>query len=67
MTIVDQKKKKDLKTALKEGGMFTPEKAQKVELQMVHERYQQLHAMRSMILRGSIDAFEQIKDGELGF
>jgi predicted nucleotidyltransferase len=64
ITILDQKKKKDLKSALKEGGIFTPDKAQKAELEMIHTRYQQLHDIRTKILQGSVDVFVQLEYGD---
>jgi serine/threonine protein kinase/ankyrin repeat protein/predicted nucleotidyltransferase len=64
ITIMDQKKKKDLKNALKEGSLFTPDKAQKAELQMIHTRYQQLHEIRNKVMQGSVNVFAQLEYGD---
>jgi ankyrin repeat protein/predicted nucleotidyltransferase len=64
ITIIDQKKKKDLKVALREGGLFTPEKAQKMELQTTYERYQRIQNVRAQIMQGSLEAFTQIEYGD---
>ena len=63
ITITTEKKKKILKQALAQGSIFGPEKVEREELAVIHNRYMQIIKLKQELLQGNLEGFEDVEKG----